>query len=100
MERRNAAAISGTQASVFKYERVITKLCQTRTVGSYDDDRGVSFCVIDEGSANLFTNQSIEIAGRFVGQHQRRLCDQGARNRDSLLFATGKMRHRMVQTIG
>ena len=42
----------------------------------------------------------VEIAGRLVGQQQRRLHHQRPRNRDALLLAAGQLARPMLQTFG
>ena len=42
----------------------------------------------------------IKIAGRFVGQKQRRRVCQGARDRHALLLAPGELRWAMIHALG
>ena len=42
---------------------------------------------------------AVEIAGRFVGQQQRRLADQGAGDGDALPFAAGEFGGAMVESL-
>ena len=41
----------------------------------------------------------VKVAGRFVGQKQPRIADQGARQRYALLFAAGKLARPMLGSI-
>ena len=41
----------------------------------------------------------VEIAGRFVGQHQFGLVDQGAGDGDALLLAAGKLAGMMAEPV-
>ena len=44
--------------------------------------------------------RGVEVAGRFVGEEQRRIVGQRARNRDALLLAAGELRRVMVRAVG
>ena len=48
---------------------------------------------------DLISGVLVEVACRLVGQDHGRILDQGARNRDSLLLAAGKLRGQMLQPI-
>ena len=41
----------------------------------------------------------VEVAGRLVGEEERRLGDQRARDRDALLLAAGELARLVVETI-
>ena len=42
----------------------------------------------------------VEVAGRLVGQHDRRIVGERARQRDALLFAAGQLRRVVVRAAG
>ena len=46
-----------------------------------------SACISRSSACSASAVRFVEIAGRFVGEQQRRLHHQRARNRDALLFA-------------
>ena len=49
-----------------------------------------------KNSHDLDARAAVEIAGRLVGQHNFRIVDQRARDRDALLLATGKLARMMI----
>ena len=49
---------------------------------------------------DLDAGAAVEIAGGLVGQQHLRVVDQGARDRDALLLATGKLAGMMVLSAG
>ena len=40
---------------------------------------------------DILSCSGIEIAGRFIGEQKRRFGDEGARQRDTLLFSAGEV---------
>jgi hypothetical protein len=62
---------------------------RTRIVG-HDDDRLAQFVARTAQQAHdRHARPGVEIAGRFIGQHNHRLGDQCARQRYTLLLAAG-----------
>ena len=53
---------------------------------------------LDELVEHAVRRRFVEIAGRFVGEHQQRPVRQRARHRDALLLAARKLARLVVQT--
>jgi hypothetical protein len=63
-----------------------------REIMSHDDERGsMLFVELEEEIHDLFPRLAIEVPRRFVGEEHCRLIGKGARDPDTLLFATGKL---------
>ena len=66
-----------------------------------EHERGAGFAIqpeehLDDRPAGL----GVEVARRFVGEKNLRPVDEGAGERDALLFAAGKLERVMVEPIG
>lgn len=62
-----------------------------------ESDREVVFTVqLPEELQNFRAGTAIQVAGGFVGEQQSWLFDQGPRDRNALLLATGQFRRQMV----
>jgi hypothetical protein len=63
-----------------------------REIMSHDDECGsMLFVELEEEIHDLFARLAIEVPRRFVGEEHCRLIRKGARDPDTLLFATGKL---------
>ena len=49
---------------------------------------------------HLLAGRAVEIAGRLVGHHERRVGDQGAGDRDALLLAARQLVGIVIQPVG
>ncbi len=66
-----------------------------------EHQRGVAFLVAGEQQLDdLAAGRLVEIAGRFVGDENRRMRRHGARERDALLLAAGQFCRIMVHALG
>ena len=64
-----------------------------------DDDQGRLVRVLHraEDLVDLVPRLGVEFAGRFVGQHEQRLLDQGSGDGYALLLAAGELVRVMVE---
>jgi hypothetical protein len=63
-----------------------------REIMSHDDEGGsMLFVELEEEIHDLFPRLAIEVPRRFVREEHGRLIGEGARDPDTLLFATGKL---------
>ena len=62
-------------------------------------DRGAFAVEFGEQAEDFLAGVGIERAGGFVGQQQRRLTRQRARNRDALLLTAGKLRRPVAHAL-
>ena len=79
-----------------EFDAAIGELADGRIVGDHED--GVAFAVEIAQQANHgFFVGFVEIAGGLVGENQLGMIDQRASDGDTLLFAAGKLRGKMVE---
>src|SRR5580692_4408715 len=63
---------------------------QERAVARREENRGAALIYFFEEAEHVERELGVEIAGWFIGQDQRRLPDDCARDRDALLLTTGQ----------
>ena len=64
------------------------------------DRDGLQLCVqLEEQRRHALRRLAIEVAGRLVAEHQRRLAHQRPRDRHALLLAAGQLRRRMIEPL-
>ncbi len=66
-------------------------------VSDHHDGLAEVFIELAQKRKNGFGAFRIEIAGRLIGEHDFRFADDGARERDALLLAAGKLRRLVIQ---
>ena len=64
-----------------------------------DDDGGATGVDLPQEVHDFEGEIGIEIAGRFVRQHERRIVDESARDRNPLLFAAGQIARIGIQAV-
>src|ERR1043165_10316475 len=84
----------------FEHQRPITQACQVWTMRCDYRDRGVFVSVFDQGAAYLIADGVVRTSCWFISQQQLWLCNQRPCDRNALLLAAGKMRNRMICTVG
>src|SRR5260221_4163759 len=74
------------EPSINELDLPVRSLRQRRVMSHYDDCQALAielFKQVDDG----FPGRAVEVAGRFIGQKQRRLVDQRSRDRGPLHLA-------------
>jgi len=72
-----------------------------REIVGHHDECGPALAVQGEHQVDdLFAGGGVEIAGRFVGEQDRRFHDERTRQRDALLFAAGQFGRIVGETVG
>ena len=66
----------------------------------HHDDGDAAVVQLLENSHDFDAGAAVEISGRLVGQQHFRIVDQGARDRDALLLAAGKLTRMMIFAAG
>ena len=59
-------------------------------MSDHDDGGSMSFAEAAQVTEDLVARIAVELTGRFIGQDERGFLQQGPRDRDSLLFASGE----------
>ena len=65
-----------------------------------DDERQSRAVQVVEEPEHLERRRAVEVAGRLVGEHDERLVDERAGDRDSLALATGERRGKVTASVG
>jgi hypothetical protein len=86
------------QAAVFHHQLAMSAGTQRLVMGNNHqcDATPIEFF---EQTNNLFASVAVKIAGRLVGQYQRRLHDGGAGNRHALALTAGQLIRTMVGAV-
>ena len=79
------------EASVGQIEPALASFGQRRIMGNQQQRRAEPCMLVEQVVDDRLAGRAVEIAGRLVGQQQRRAGDKGARDRDTLLLAAGKL---------
>jgi hypothetical protein len=66
----------------------------------YEDDRATLLVETAEDAHDLGGGRRVEVAGRFVGQHDGRVRGDRSGHRDPLLLAAGQLGGQMVDPVG
>jgi len=74
--------------AVFEFELTICRPAKN-LVMSYDHDGEPFLVELSEQADDGFARGTVEISGRFIGQNERGVVYEGARDRHSLHFASG-----------
>ena len=72
--------------------------CQLLVVG-HDDDGGSIVVQPSKKRDDLGAGMSVELARRFVGEEERRIVGESARDRDPLLLSAGQLGRTMVRAL-
>ena len=83
---RSATDMCATRGEI----RIVRHQHQRRAAGSMDVEQQVD---------DLSTGRAVEIAGRFVGEQQRRIVGERASDRDALLLAARELRRIMMSAL-
>jgi hypothetical protein len=98
-DARGFAASSGEHALLELHDAV--RLRRSLRIVCHHDDRLADFAIQTiEESQYLLRGGAIEIAGRLVGDDDRRVGDERTRNRDALLLAAGELIRIVIHAIG
>jgi len=73
--------------------------CQLRIVG-HEQNGGAELVDLLEQVHHLACHERVEVAGRLVGEQERRVAGDGARDRDALLLAAGELRGHVLHARG
>jgi len=68
-------------------------------VGGHDQGSASAGMEVDQQIENSRTRHGVQVAGRLVGEEQRRVDDQRPRNRDPLLLTTGQLRRQRITAV-
>ena len=68
-------------------------------VGDHDDRRAFGVEAAEEAD-DVGRGSAVEVAGRFVGEHDRRVADDRSGDGDALAFAAGELRRLVVDPVG
>jgi len=79
------------EASVGQIEPALAAFGERRIMGNQQQRRAEPCMLVEQIIDDRLAGRAVEIAGRLVGQQQRGAGDKGARNRDALLLAAGKL---------
>ena len=71
-----------------------------RIMGHKDDSGTALGCCFDDQPDDRLGGDAVKAAGRFVGEHDRRLQHQHARNGDTLLFAAREFVGERARQVG
>src|SRR5690606_8528773 len=80
----------GVHPAVLEHHDAVGPHRNGRFVGDHAEGAAVVFRKLVKQPAKILTGHGIEAAGRLVGEHDGGIGDQGAGDRDTLLFAAGK----------
>src|SRR5690348_14300790 len=83
-------------AAVAERDRPLAAPCDAHVVGDDDDRRLQAAVKIADEREDLLARARVEVAGRFVGEQDRRVDRQRARNGDALTFAARELVGEMV----
>ena len=88
------------QHPIDNFARLRKHLRQFGTVGDYDQNVVLLLMQVDKQLADALGILAIEVAGRFIGEQQRRLLDQGAGHGDALPLAAGEFGGIVSESVG
>ena len=77
-------------------EGTVAHCGQFRIVGDYDDRLAVALAEVEEELVDLGLCLGVEVAGRFIGEKDRRTVDQGPCDCDPLLLTPGQFRRLVI----
>src|SRR5690348_11512168 len=77
--------------SVGQIEPALASFGQRSIVGDQQQRRAEPGVLVEQRLDDRLAGRAVEIAGRLIGQQQRRAGDKGAGDRDALLLAAGKL---------
>ena len=88
-------SVSAEQTAVHDVEGVVSLVGNAGVVSGHDQGAAALGAELKEKVQDFSSGFGIEVAGGFIGNQQRGMIDEGARNGDPLLFTAGKLRGTM-----
>src|SRR6185295_17015421 len=86
-------------AAVAQGDGALAALRHGHVVRDDDDRRAEAGVQVADQRENLLAGARVEVAGRFVGEQDRRIDRQRARDRDALPLAAGELVGQMMQAV-
>jgi hypothetical protein len=90
---------SADQAAVADGDRACASLRHRWVMGSDHNGRPGAFMQVVEQVEDGCAGDAVQVAGRLVGNQQRRVVDQSTRDRDALLFAAGQLGRQSIGAV-
>jgi hypothetical protein len=91
--------IHAHQFPILHLQHAVHVLAHAQVVGDHDTSPVIFVDEMRKSLHHLEGAFGIQGGGRFVRQHNRRVVDQGARNRHALLLSAGKLGGKAVESV-
>ncbi len=89
-----------TQRASFEFQYPVASSRELKIMGDEDRRQVTPAAEIGEKVENQLAGALVQIAGRLVGEQQRGVAGEGARDGDALLLSSGKFSGAMFGAVG